>query len=518
MMTTRNGYTFLVFAILFICYSYFVPVDNWAVISRAAPVYALVDEGVLTIDTYHMMTGDKAYFENHYYTDKSIGPSLLAVPVYAIYKAIASRPEFQQTPPDDPAHPALSQPYRLGSLEWMTLIVVMIPSALLGTVVFRFAARFTRRDLYAFILALVYGLATIAFTYSRLLFQHQTAALGLFVGFFLLWKVIYEKADSRWLWGVGLFFSLGVISEYVVALFGGLIFLWAVYKLRNGRLILNIILGALPLLIVNSVYNLLAFKSPLPVGYSYSVWDTVVHEHGFMGLSIPSLHVLGEITFGTFRGLFFISPILALAIPGLYLMWRQQPKYRDVVILISIVIVGFFLYNAAYLVWWGGWSTGPRFLVPMLPFMILPLTFIFNEWLRYKVGVFVIGVLIAASTLNVWIQSIADLGLSPDVMNIPDSINDGSTQTPEKMAIQANYIVTAVENGQYISNPLIDFSIPYIKNDDIALNVGNQYGLTGLSSFKFLWIRLALIIIAAVFVWVFAQTRQHRRLMHSVSH
>ncbi len=518
MMTTRNGYTFLVFVILLICYSYFVPVDNWAVLSRAFPVYALVDEGVLNIDTYHLMTGDKAYFENHYYTDKSIGPSLLAVPVYAIYKAVASRSEFQQAPIDDPAHPALSQPYRQGSLEWMTLIVVMIPSALLGAIIFRFAARFTRRDLYAFILALVYGLATIAFTYSRLLFQHQTAALGLFVGFFLLWKVIYEKADSRWLLGVGLFFSLAVISEYVVALFGGLIFLWAVYKLRNSRLILYMVLGALPLLIVNSIYNLWAFKSLLPVGYSYSVWATVVHEHGFMGLSTPSLPVLGEITFGTFRGLFFISPILILAIPGLYLMWRQQPKYRDVVILISVIIAGFFLYNASYLVWWGGWSTGPRFLVPMIPFMIIPLAFVFNEGLHYKVGVVIIGILIAASTLNVWIQSIADLGLSPDIINIPDSIVNGSTQTPEKMAEQAAYVVNAVENREYIANPLIDFSIPYIKNDDIVMTVGNQYGLNGLSSFRFLWIRLAIIIIAAVFVGVFSQTRQQKRVIQPVSH
>jgi len=516
-MTPRNGYSFLVFAILFVCYSYFIPTDNWAVTSRVAPVYALVDEGVLNIDTYHLMTGDKAYFEGHYYTDKSIGPSLFAVPVYAIYKAFATRPEFQQTPIDDPAHPALSSAYRAGSLYWMTLIVVMLPSALLGVVVFRFAARFTRRDFYAFILALVYGLATIAFTYSRLLFQHQMTALGLFVGFFLLWKVICEKADVRWLWGAGFFLSLAFISEYVVAIFGGLIFLWAVYKLRNPRAVVYIIIGALPLLVINSVYNWLAFKSPLPVGYSYSLWASTVHEHGFMGLSTPSLHVLGEISFGTFRGLFFISPILLLIIPGLYLMW-QQPKYRDVVILIGTIVVGFFLYNAAYLVWWGGWSTGPRFLVPMLPFMMLPIAYVFNEWLRYKVGMLVIGVLIVASTLNVWIQSIAFLGLSPDIVDVPADIVNGATSSPEKMAAQAAYVVSTVENGGYIANPLFDFSIPHIQNNDIALNVGNQYGHNGLSSLNFLWIRLAVVMIAAVFVWLLTRTRQRKGVMQPIKH
>ncbi|MBI1279023.1 MAG: hypothetical protein GC179_12915 [Anaerolineaceae bacterium] len=517
-MTSRNVYSLFVFAVLFVCYSYFVPVDNWAVTSRVAPVYALVDEGVLNIDTYHLMTGDKAYFENHYYTDKSIGPSLFAVPVYAIYKALATRPEFQQVPIDDPAHPALSALYRSRALEWMTLVVVMLPSALLGVVVFRFAARFTRHDFYACILALVYGLATIAFTYSRMLFQHQTTALGLFVGFFLLWKVIYEKADLRWLWGVGFFLSLAFISEYVVAIFGGLIFLWAVYKLRNRRAVFYIILGALPLLLVNSAYNLLAFHSPLPVGYSYSLWASTVHEHGFMGISLPSLRVLGEITFGSFRGLFFISPVLLLIIPGLYLMWREQPKYREVVVLISVIVIGFFLYNAGYLVWWGGWSTGPRFLVPMLPFMMLPMAFVLNRWLRHKVGIGVIALLIAASTLNVWIQSIAFLGLSPDIVDVPAEIVNGATASPEKMAAQAAYVVKTVENGGYIANPLFDFAIPHIQSNDIALNVGRLYGLVGLQSLMILWIRLALIVIAAVFVWFLTRTRQHKAEMQPIKH
>jgi hypothetical protein len=306
-----------------------------------------------------------------------------------------------------------------------------------------------------------------------------------------------------------------VISEYVVALFGGLIFLWAVYKLRNVRAVAYMIIGALPLLMINSAYNWLAFKSLLPIGYSYSVWAPVVHEHGFMGLSTPSLHVLGEISFGVFRGLFFISPVMLLVIPSLYLMWRQQPKYRDVVILLGVIIVGFFVYNSAYLVWWGGWSTGPRFLVPMLPFMILPIGYVFNDWLRYKVGVVIVGLLIAASTLNVWIQSIANIGLSPDIVDVPAEIVNGSTASPEKMAAQANYVVNAVDSGQYIKNPLFDYSIPNIQSGNIVLNVGNQYGVNGLASFNFLWLRLAVIAAAAVLISLLYRTRQQKHSMEA---
>ena len=247
------------------------------------------------------------------------------------------------------------------------------------------------------------------------------------------------------------------------------------------------------------------------MGYSYSVWASTVHEHGFMGLSTPSLHVLGEITFGVFRGLFFISPVLLLVVPGFYLMWKQEPKYRDVVVLISIIIIGFFIYNSAYLVWWGGWSTGPRFLVPVLPIMTLPIIYVFNQWLRYKVGVLIITVLIVASTLNVWIQSTAYIGLSPDIIYVPDSIAVGSTQSPEKIAQLATYTIQSVANGDYISNPLFDFAIPHLQNNEVALNVGNQYGLVGLSSFIVLFERLGVIIIAAVLVGFLYRSRQRGR-------
>ena len=93
---SRQAYAITVFLILLVAYGYFMPKwADWAANSRADLVYALVDEGVLTIDTYHENTGDKAFFEGHYYTDKSLGPSLVALPFYAVFKVIATLPPVQ---------------------------------------------------------------------------------------------------------------------------------------------------------------------------------------------------------------------------------------------------------------------------------------------------------------------------------------------------------------------------------------------------------------------------------------
>ncbi len=75
----------MVFLLLLLCYGYFLPRagrTDWNATGRADLVFAVADHGVLWIDDYHENTGDKAYFEGHYYTVGSIGPSLLALPAY----------------------------------------------------------------------------------------------------------------------------------------------------------------------------------------------------------------------------------------------------------------------------------------------------------------------------------------------------------------------------------------------------------------------------------------------------
>src|SRR5688572_27922888 len=54
--------------------------DN--ITSRAAMVTALAEHGELHIDRYKDVTGDKAYANGHYYSEKAPLPSLLMVPVW----------------------------------------------------------------------------------------------------------------------------------------------------------------------------------------------------------------------------------------------------------------------------------------------------------------------------------------------------------------------------------------------------------------------------------------------------
>jgi hypothetical protein len=465
---SRHAYAVAVFLILLICYGYFMPRwADWGSNSRADLVYAIVDEGVLTIDSYHENTGDKAFFEGHYFTDKSLGPSLLAIPFYAAFKVIATVPPVQNlienggslgrfsdtlNPEGQGFRPQAM--YEGMALTFMTFFATSIPSAVLGTVVFLFAARFARKDSYAFWLALIYGLATPVFAYSNGLFQHQIAAFGAFVGFYLLWRVIYERATYRWLWFVGVLFGLVAISEYPVVPFIGFIFLWAVYKMPNRLALGRVVLGAIPLGLLFAAYNFAIFHTPLPVGYEYSTNWQEVHSQGFMSLTSPNFQTFLGLTISPFRGLFFIAPVLLLAVPGLVLMWRRHPEYRSITVLLTIIITGFLLYNSSSVMWWGGNAVGPRYLVPMIPFMSLPIIFAFNWLLTQPVSRLIVVFLALLSLFNVWTQAIAGQYLPPSDVD-----------------------------GVRLQNPLVDYSLPLLTKGDIARNYGIIFlGLPGILS------------------------------------
>ena len=79
---------------------------------------------------------------------------------------------------------------------------------------------------------------------------------------------------------------------------------------------------------------------------------------------------LASLLWGRYRGLAFYAPILLLAIPGwVVLAVRRNWDAAVVTFSASIAVL---LVNMFYPEWTGGWSTGPRLLVPMLPFAMLP--------------------------------------------------------------------------------------------------------------------------------------------------
>lgn len=220
-----------------------------------------------------------------------------------------------------------------------------------------FARRLGYRDRTAFALGLMYGLATLAAVYVQTLFGEPLAALLL-----LATVICVHTADSRItplrIAGLCLGLLAGINTAYVLFI---PIIAWYRFWRRpiNPRAWINFALPVTFALALLALYNWTRFGSPLESGYHFDSGE---------GFNNPLLIGLYGLFFSPYRGIFWYSPVLLLAIPGWLMFRRQQPG-------LGWLIVGLVVLQAlAFAGWWswhGGIVWGPRFLLPVLPLATL---------------------------------------------------------------------------------------------------------------------------------------------------
>ena len=470
-----------VFLALLLCYGYFLPRwASWNQNSRLDLVMAVVDEGTLSIDHYYQNTGDYAAFNGHYYSDKAPGSAFLGVPVYAAIRPILNSSPMQQ------AMNRLAQSDAFGAtlkkegtglltdkiyfalvLYIVTFTVVSIPSALLGVLIYKFLGAFAERSVWRVVVALLYGLATNAFPYSGSFLGHQIVAFLLFGAFYLAYLIGQGRASLRWTLLTGLMLSYAVITEYPTALIAAAIFGYVWLVLPDRRWMIALIGGGLPPGLLLMAYDWAIFGNVLPVGYMHSEMYTDIHGQGFISLVGPSLPALWGITFGSFRGLFFIAPILLLAVPGFVIWWRQG-KCRWEWGVCLWAVVSFILFNGSSVMWHGGYSVGPRYLLPMVPFIAVALGVCVIQWGDRQWVRLLTIVLGTWSVAAVWAETLGG-------QSFPD----------------------------WTLDPLFNYSIPNLMAGDVARNLGMALGQSHLMSL----IPLGVILVSFTLLWAIAGAR-----------
>ncbi|HWX75243.1 MAG TPA: hypothetical protein VNZ05_08050, partial [Solirubrobacteraceae bacterium] len=93
-------------------------------------------------------------------------------------------------------------------------------------------------------------------------------------------------------------------------------------------------------------------------------------QHGFFGISAPSLPVLATLLFDS-RGLLTLCPLLAMGALGTVLLYRRGQRAEALVI--AGVCACYLGYNSGYYLPFGGGSMGPRFLITIVPFLGSPI-------------------------------------------------------------------------------------------------------------------------------------------------
>ena len=342
----------LIGTLLLFCYGFFQQKPAWNEYSRYDLVRALVEQRTTQIDAYHANTGDAAFFEGHWYSDKSPGSALLGVPVYAVLLLVG-----RGVPSDVEGVQALA--FAESGIATAVLVLLLI--------------RFLRQYLderWATAVGLAYGFGSIAFPFATMFFGHATSTAFLFGAFYLLHR--QKRRPGRWTpFLAGFLAGWAVLVEVPVGL--GVAAL-VVYAAVLGRgVVARFVVGGIPLALLLALYNWLTFGNPLSIGYQFSTAFQGQNAQGLISIVWPELSTTGDLLFGP-RGLIRLAPWFALAPLGLVAVRRRDVRFE--VVLAAVICAAFLTYNSGALNPFGGWTPGPRYLMPALPFAALLVAFV----------------------------------------------------------------------------------------------------------------------------------------------
>jgi hypothetical protein len=328
-------------------------------------------------------SGDLGYVPHtgHFHPNKPPGTSFLALPaywmIYQVERALGIDPNRWWT---------------ISINAWLTTICsVGLLSALGCVLFFRLAQEFAGGALWpAAAATLAFAFGTTFFPFGTILFDHNLTAVLLLAAFYFLHR---GATAPTWLLA-GLCAGLAAITNYVAAIavvFLGLYALLTSRSTQAGRLFhvrraLLYSLGVLPPFLLICWYGWVNFGSPFKLANDFQN-PLFKDPGGALGMFrffqssadvIQFAYVAAVLTLSPYRGIFLLSPVLLMAVWGAVL-WLREKNFVAETRLCLAIFGFFFLVNCTFNGYHGGFAAGPRYLVPGLPFLALPLVAAFAQ-------------------------------------------------------------------------------------------------------------------------------------------
>ena len=253
-----------------------------------------------------------------------------------------------------------------GGAVWLGLAN---PLLLVGTtvVIAKIGIALRWRMSTAVLTALAFALLTMAPMYSTEFFAEPGVTFGAAVA--LYGFVVWPTGRARGAIWVGVGVAIAVVFRAdslllvmpivpALALHGG-------FRVRPAIWLRRVLGLAVPIgaaVAWTLAYDNIRFGNPLRFGYN--------GPYDRLGFSTPLLHGIAVLLWSPGKSLFLYSPILIVALPGLWFLARTHRPVALAVVLLCVVRVCFVAR------WWtpeGGEAWGPRFLLPLCALLAIPL-------------------------------------------------------------------------------------------------------------------------------------------------
>ncbi len=242
--------------------------------------------------------------------------------------------------------------------------------------------------------AIMFGLGTVHWKYSSVLYSHALSAFLVILAIFLTIRMAYRQKEQRsTAFLLGIIVGFSVLVEYANALLVVILLaylFWQYWPISIKKLLIPIgllLAGGLISAGILAYYNNVNFGSPFRLSYTYAInypWASSF----FTTFNYPLVQGLQALLYwgpvdgwcdGTCynQGVFLMSPILLLALPGWLTYCQKKPK--ECILTTGVFLVYLLLFAKHRTL--HGFTADGRYLVPYLSLMAIPLGFTV-AWLR----------------------------------------------------------------------------------------------------------------------------------------
>jgi len=310
------------------------------------------------------------------------GLSVVALPMYGLGKAAAA------SAPEAWRHTIRSDHFfvhgRSQHDDW-TRLFVSLTNCLLTPLALLLAMAWTRRLGFsrgaAWFVGVALGFGTLLLPYTRTFLSEPLSTVVL-LGAALCLEQHHRTTNPRWLWlaslVVGWSCHVHLLNLIAVPAFVGYAFAprWSERASLKRTWGIAMLVGATGL-------AALAMSQAARFGSAFESGRYGLYSHTV----VPGLELLA-LLFSPGRSLWWTSPVLL----GAFVGWRRFRHRVPAVAWFCVAMVATrVLFVATRSDWWGGWALGPRFLIPILPFALLPVAAAWDSGSRrMRVGLLVL--------------------------------------------------------------------------------------------------------------------------------
>jgi hypothetical protein len=288
-----------------------------------------------------------------------------------------------------------------GNAMLLSELFVAFCDAIAAYLVFKLASMYFTERTSAFV-AFAYAFSTIGWPFATYFFESDVSAMFDVLAVYLAIRM--ARSGSSGLADAvpcGAALGAALTIDYLNGILVPIVSIFLLYSFRRrlGRFaegFVGLLVASAVGVVLIAIYNQVAFGNPL-----LTTEQAYQHTSSLLGsFSYPLLSGLYLDLFSPLRGVFVYCPILILGAVGFDFILRRRETASEG-LLLAACFVGFLI---PYAMWYnavGGEAFGQRFLIPVIPFLLLPAGFVIEAkkpgvaviaYLLYGVGVIFNGI------------------------------------------------------------------------------------------------------------------------------